>query len=541
MQPTSITKNIYFYSPRSTAFKVLENHLYLNTTPLYLNSYLRRNYPSIASSIAWSKIDFFKKTQQELINQLNELKIDILCISLYIWNVDALETIQGIKDKLSRPIKIVVGGPSCDVYRDSDYFLKNPDIDYAIFSQGEHAFANVLEHEVLKKPLSTLTTKNLFWKSADKVLKSQFEFVKPGRSSPFLENRDLLEQIVNDPTHKDYVFIVPYETSKGCPHACSFCDWTAGLTHQAGHRTFDINSELNLLGSLGLVNFHPSDANFGQHKQDIEIAQTMADLKKTKGYDFYIRDTNLSKTKKNQAFEALNILLEAKIVKRAKFAIQDIHPYILKNVNRPDMPWDKHSAMIADIKKRYPESQCELELVIGLPGQTRQSWQETLIAMEGFQITAYPWMLLPNSPAGYDQEYQSRMNLKIMEVRLTNNQTCDDSVVVGSYSYDIKDFCYFMLLTRLLSWRFLRDMRPRKLLFEQVDKNIHLDSILDQMSVELTNKRPEMFNRLMRKFLDLLFVDNNNWPNDVLTEFHRIGSSGFSTEKPWSNISLPSK
>lgn len=539
MQPTPITKNIYFYSPRSTAFKVLENHLYLNTTPLYLNSYLRRNHPSIALSINWSKIDFFKKTQQELIDQLNELKIDILCISLYIWNVDALETIQGIKDKISRPIKIVVGGPSCDVYRDSDYFLKNPDIDYAIFSQGEHAFANVLEREVLKKPLSTLTTKNLFWKSADKVLKSQFEFVKPGRSSPFLENRDLLEQIVNDPTHKDYVFIVPYETSKGCPHACSFCDWTAGLTHQAGHRKFDIDAELDLLGSLGLVTFHPSDANFGQHQQDIEVAKTMARLKQEKGYNFFIRDTNLSKTKKHQAFAALDILLAADIIKRAKFAVQDIHPYILNNVNRPDMSWDQHKELIQQTKIKYPHSICEIELIVGLPGQTRQSWKETLLAVQGFDVTAYPWMVLPNSPAGYDKDYQTRMKLDIREIKLSNNQEHKDIVVIGSYSYNVRDHCYFTLLSRLLRWKFISDITPRNLLFERIDSSQYLEQTLTMLEQNLLDNNSAEYNNLFGQFIYLLFEEYKDWDSTTIAEYKKYQSKILNHPTLWANTKMP--
>lgn len=532
----STIKNIYFYSPRSTAFKVLENHLYLNTTPLYLNGHLQRTRPDLAKAVTWSKIDFFKKTQSQLIEQIELLNIDILCISLYIWNLDALDTIRGIKQLLSRPLTIMVGGPSCDAYRDPDYLNKHPDIDYAVFSQGEQAFVNILEHEIENRKLSPLTSSNLFWRQNNTIKKSQFKFLKPGHTSPFLENKPLLEQIVQDPLHKDYIFIVPYETSKGCVHACTFCDWTSGITHQAGHRTFDIEAELDLLGSLGLVTFHPSDANFGQHKQDIVIAKTMAKLKRTKGYDFFIRDTNLSKTKKHQAFEALSVLLEANIVKKAKFAIQDIHPHVLENVHRPDMPWPEHSAMIAEIKELYPDSTCEIELVIGLPGQTRQSWQDTLIAMQQFQVTAYPWMLLPNSPAGYDKDYQRKMGLQFMGLKLSRAQAHNDVVVVGSYSYDFRDYCYFTLLARLLNWRFIAAIRPRELLFSQINQSQHLEQVLDDMVQGHLEKNPDHVDLTIKKFIDILFTEVDAWDADTLLEYQQFKSGTVKPQRFWTDV-----
>lgn len=530
-------KNIYFYSPRSTAFKVLKDHLYINTTPLYLNEFLKTHYLDLAEKINWGKIDFFPRSQKQLVEYIDQHDIDILCISLYIWNINELETIKNIKSKINRPLKIVVGGPSCNAFSDDNFLLENPDVDYAVFAQGEQAFADILSFEIDHRPLSVVNSKNLCWRTKDnKIKKSQFKFVKPGHSSPFLNNRQLLEQIISDPEYANYIFIVPYETSKGCPHSCSFCDWTAGLTHQAGHRTFDIESELDLLGSLGLVTFHPSDANFGQHRQDIEIARTMARLKKQKGYDFFIRDTNLSKTKKDQAFAALEILLEANIVKKAKFAIQDTNELVLKNVDRPDMPWPKHSELINGIRQKFPKVVCEIELILGLPGQTRDTWEQTLIDVEDFSSVSYPWMLLPNAPVGYNKDYREKMGIKLRELKLSTEQThSHDMVITETYSYNFKDYCYFWLISNILNWKFVADIQPRRKLFNRIKLSQHLDQTLCNIQQGFDSKRPDLVFESVKKFIAVLFVEYTFWDDQTLFEYNKFLDNKNSVQNFWSD------
>jgi len=531
-------KNIYFYSPRSTAFKVLKNHLYINTTPLYLNEFLKSHRPDLEQKITWKKIDFFSRSQDHLVEYINQHKIDILCVSLYIWNVSELETLKNIKSRVNHVLKIVVGGPSCNAFSDDQFLLDNPDIDYAVFAQGEQAFTNILAYEITQQPLSVVNSKNLCWRSQNQtVKKSQFKFVKPGQSSPFLNNQKLLKQIISDPDYAGYIFIVPYETSKGCPHSCSFCDWTAGLTHQAGHRTFDIEAELDLLGSLGLVTFHPSDANFGQHRQDIEIARTMARLKKQKGYDFFIRDTNLSKTKKDQAFAALEILLEADIVKKAKFAVQDTNELVLKNTNRPDMPWPEHAELIKNIKQKFPNVACEIELIMGLPGQTRDTWEQTLIDVSDFFSTAYPWMMLPNAPVGYDKDYQKTMGIKFRDLKLSLDQPHDhDIVVTETYSYNFRDYCYFWLLSSMMYWKFVADITPRRQLFDKIKNSQYLELTLDLIENGFDTKNPVLVSDAIQQFVSKIFDEYTDWDQETLDQYNKFLNKQIDVQRFWTDV-----
>lgn len=509
-------KKIYFYSPRAEGGKAVERHLYINTAPLYLTSYLRRHRPDLLQQISWERIQLLKLDKNVLVEQLRTLDIDILCLSIYMWNIDCLETIRGVKQALGKNLTVVVGGPSVEIMRNRRFLHDHADVDFAVYAQGEPAFVGVLDHVIGEQKLNVLDAKNLAWLQEGDLRMGQFEYIKMGETSPFLENRDLLQKIVDDPEYRNHAFILPYETSKGCAYNCSFCDWTSGMSHMTSHRKFDIESELDMLGQLGLTNFHPSDANFGEHRQDIEIARTMARLKKQKGYPFYIRDTNLSKMKKKEAFQILEILLEAGILQKPKFAVQDTHLEILQNVDRPDVPWKEHEKLIRDLQIRYPDISCEVELIKGLPGQTRESWEESLIEMQGLTAVIYYWLLLPNSPAGHDLAWRERYQIQTMFMPAPATQKYKNEVVVGSMSYDFRDYAYFTLLGNLLKHKFIADITDRRGLFDRVRSSKYLEQTLDDICEDLRDEKSSDGRVATARFIKDLFREYRDWDKDTV-------------------------
>lgn len=534
-------KKIYFYSPRALGPKALDTHMYINTVPLYLTSYLRNNRPDLLAQLTWCKFQFCELPRARLIQEIQLTEADILCVSVYIWNVHVLEHIKDIKRDLGRPVTIIVGGPSVEVFRDRSYLDRHPDIDYAIFAQGEQAFLDAMDRELTGKKLNVVSTCNLAWREGDATKIGQFKYHKMGHFSPFLENQDLLRQIIHDPDYSNFAFIVPYETSKGCAYNCSFCDWTSGMSHMTSHRKFDIESELDMLGSLGLTNFHPSDANFGEHRQDIVIARTMARLKHDKGYPFYIRDTNLSKMKKKEAFEILEVLIDANILRKPKFAVQDIHPHILANVDRPDTPWDVHAGYIRDLKQRYPHVMCEIELLVGLPGQTRDTWEQTLIAMQGLTPICYPWAILPNSPAGYDPAYRERWQIKTMMCKISSQGTHFNEIVVGSLSYDFADYCYFHLLAALLRINFIDAMPDRPDLFVKVRHSQYLETALLGIGRALASGQTSQIHVVTAEFVRQIMREYK-WDKSVLKsclDFFR--DPGANSYQWWDSYDSPKK
>lgn len=514
-------KRIYFYSPSATGGKVKNSHLYVNTAPAYLHAHILRRDPDLIKHLVWAKIQLLSKTQDQIVKEILDNQCDVICASLYIWNShQILETLNGIKGKIPWPVTVIVGGPSVDPHRDREYVLRYPDVDFAVYAQGEEAFLSVMQHLVQGKPLNVLNTKNLSWAKDQQAKVSQFEFLRQSAGSPYVEAQDVLQQIVDDPEYQGMDFFMPYETSKGCAYNCTFCDWTSGLTHKVSHRKFPWEEELDVLGRLGLTNFHLSDSNFGQHRQDIDIARTMARLKQEKGYPFFITDTNFSKLRKKESFEILKILLDAGIVKNPKFAVQDVHDFILENIERPDVPWVEHRAYIQEIKDLYPDFECRIELIMGLPGQTRDTWEETLIAVDLGFPTIYPWTILPNSPAGYDKEYRERMAIKTINIPLAWGNEVSNEVVIGTYSYDIDDYAYFLLAGELVRNNFGSKIQNRRLMFNLARKSQYLDQTLEIIKRSFIENDGPTFFRCVEDFLTKLITEfKYEWDRDIVKNF----------------------
>jgi len=452
--------NIYFYStdfnvdwPEST-----HDYKYLNTVPLLLDHHIRHNAADLHSRLNWAKFSFAKKTQDQLVEEIHSLDIDVLCFSLYSWNIEhIIEITKNIKSRLNKKVVILAGGPSVDVVRpDSDFNLKNRDFDYTIYSHGERPFMDILNHHFMGKPLNVLSTKNCTWiDSNNKIRKADFEFLKVDSGSPYIDSKHLLLKIINDPEYKNTIWKLPYETSRGCPYSCSFCDWNGGLSNKVSKRRFTYKDELLLFQELGLFLIYPADANVGMFKEDENIIDELAKMNKNNGYKFKLVSMNFSKNKKEVVFRIIKKCLDAKLFDEYKISAQDIHEHILKNIDRPDIPWADHVNYIQKIKLDYPDIRVVVEIIKGLPGQTRDTWKEMLVELSknNFKLYVHPFLVLPNAPASYDKNWQKQMQIKTEYLGIIKrkgeltNASC--TAVVSTYSYNKIDYAYFTLMELL--------------------------------------------------------------------------------------------
>lgn len=501
---------IYFLQPTivsgQTTFKTqsLENYntqqVFINPTPLYLDSYIKIQDPALHQNIKWSKFQIENITQEQLLKDLENNNINVLCVSVYVWNCKStLDILRGIKQKLSRDITIIIGGPSVTVARNQNFLTENPDIDYFIYAQGENPFLTILQHLVFEKKINPLTIKNCAWhdKTANKFKVADYEFLKI-RHSPYLISQDLLKNLIIEylKLFELNQLVLVWETTRGCPYNCSFCDWTSGLGNKVSKRDPDYNQELELFASLNLFNLTLADANFGIYNQDIEIVDCLIDLKKTKGYQFSLTGINWSKTKKNIVFDQIKKLMTADIIIYPKISLQDIHENVLKNIDRPDITWTETVEYINDIKKSFPDRHVVIELIQGLPGQTRESWEQTLtqcLNLKYADLYTHPWILIPNSPADYDKEYAANMKLQTLS-QLVNDYTSNltSDLIVSTVSYSVHDYAYMNMLSYIAEQLLNSDQFDICLLFpifaQALKQHANLDQILSNLVNELGDR-----------------------------------------------------
>ena len=74
------------------------------------------------------------------------------------------------------------------------------------------------------------------------------------------------------------------ETNRGCPFACTFCDWgqaTQARIHELpGER---VTGELTWLAERGVAYLYIVDANFGIRRRDVEITRAIGELARAHG------------------------------------------------------------------------------------------------------------------------------------------------------------------------------------------------------------------------------------------------------------------
>ena len=184
----------------------------LNSKFIHKSLALRLLYVSCKQ---YHDIDFKEYTIKDDLTRIADdiisMNIDVLCISVYIWNVDQTKQLCQLIKERKPQIKIVIGGP--EVTYDIDPFLDEFEIDYLMAGEGEvalHQLLTALENhqEVNIQGISTKEKR-------DKrlILPVDLAYIE-SLESPYLLSRDM-----KDMKNR----ILYFETSRGCPYQCQYC------------------------------------------------------------------------------------------------------------------------------------------------------------------------------------------------------------------------------------------------------------------------------------------------------------------------------
>ena len=409
--------NVAFYSPSlelSRSNRLTIKSLMVNPAPFYLHGYFRKHHPEYAQYINWKPGLFINKTTEQIVEFLNENDIDILCAGLYIWNVQhVMSVLRGVKELYKKPLKIVLGGPSCDAVHD-DWENQYQFVDHFVIGQGEKAWCNLALDflGVASIPDNATNIVHLLKKneSLDKEKIYEYEFIRGIHYSPYLECKDLVKELIN--SYEGFELNWPYETQRGCPYHCTFCDWNGGQSNKTQKRKeVSFIDEIDFFAENKMYSLHISDANFGMWDADVDIMKRMVEHKKN-GHNFNFVSFNMSKLINANFKEIMRMIIRHDFNSIwVKLSVQDIHPEVLSAINRPGN-WEESKEFGLELYKEFAVEKnlkkIFVELILGLPGQTYESWIKTLdeVYSSGFIPRTYPFLLLRNAPATYDQKYR---------------------------------------------------------------------------------------------------------------------------------------
>ena len=369
--------------------------------PRHLNAY----YLPYASGILWSfcltsdivrsryQLGEFVWRRDDIADVVNRLRASsVVGFSSYVWNRNYCYVLARELKRANPDCLIVFGGPEPPIQR-PDIFDLYPFIDICVKYEGEHSFCRILEgQDPLTIPGLLVNQAGIAVDTGASERVNDLDAIP----SPYLTGLfdSLLEQ------HPEVTWNVTFETTRGCPYACTFCDW-GSLTYSK-LKKFNLTRlyhELEWFGQRGFDHVIFTDANFGILERDSLIADKLIEVQQR----YNNPKTYAISWAKNQKREVVNIV--KKLIKGGgsniglNLSLQTLDENVLKIIKRDNLAMNQ----VEEVFQLCEQNDIPLytEMILGLPGETLTSWKNNFYRLfeagNHTGISVYQCELLENS------------------------------------------------------------------------------------------------------------------------------------------------
>src|SRR5476649_2798336 len=343
---------------------------------------------------------------------------DIIGFSTYVWNGRiSLEIARRLK-VLKPGIIIMFGGPHVPD-QPEEFMRANPQIDLAVHNEGEITFLKLLESYPDRASWAGLPGVSLVKPDGSFVRNPNSDRVRDLDEipSPFLEGA--FDSIMKANPNESWIGL--WETNRGCPFRCTFCDWgsatAAKVTKFGDERLF---AEVDWFAEKKIEYIFCCDANFGIQKRDVDIANYVADTKKTTGYPVALSVQN-TKNATERAYLTQKILSDAGLNKGVALSMQSVDMPTLEAIKRDNISLNTYM----ELQRRFTRDRVETysDLILGLPGETYESFVEGVCRVIGNgqhnRIQFNNLSILPNAEMG-DPAYLKEHGMETVETKIIN-------------------------------------------------------------------------------------------------------------------------
>ncbi len=324
--------------------------------------------------------------------------VAVVGFSCFLWNTRlSLDIAQGIKARFPHAL-IVFGGPAVPNEGDEaqDFLRRYPFVDVIARGEGEEVFVDLCHHYLGEKDLPDIPGVVFRNAGGDGLVATRPGMPDfPALPSPFLDGTfdDFYAK------YGDVLSGIIWETNRGCPYSCSFCTWGNYDFHKVRRKPLDvIEREVAWIGRFGIGYIAMSDANFGILKEDVVIAELLAESKRKFGCPDFI-SVSWAKNSSKKVLRIADILSDAGIGFRITLSLQSLHEPVLKKINRSNIKLGSYREIKENYRKRRLYSYTEL--ILALPGESKESFLEgmdrSLSDSVYDQLYVYPCLLFPNT------------------------------------------------------------------------------------------------------------------------------------------------
>lgn len=376
-------------APAGNGLKPVRDDESFSNTIAYLGTYLE------GRGLTFDYIHSFQAEKQALAEKLEQNNILTIAITttFYVFALPMIEIMKFIRN-YNRTARIIIGGPFISTQsriadaETLEFLFQSIGADiYVISAQGESTLIKIIQ--ALKNGLSLDDIHNIYYKTSDGYA-----------STPLLkEDNRLSENMVKWDLFADRVGeCVNLRTSISCPFSCAFC----GFPEHAGkYQTADIQAiegELNRLNEVkSAKNIHFIDDTLNVPGKRFRNLLRML-IKNRYTFKWY------SQFRCQFADEETVALMKESGCEGVFLGLESGNDHILKNMN-------KAASVEAYLKgiellKKY-EILAYGSFIIGFPGETRETVQDTVRLIEESKIDFYRtqlWYCEPVTPIWQQRE-----------------------------------------------------------------------------------------------------------------------------------------
>lgn len=480
------------------------SHSYLPYSVGILESYAKKHLAK-EMDLSFLPTRFDRDLALDNLSQLAQA--DVLGFSVYLWNEQISLTLARKVKALNPEIVIAFGGPQ--VPRRAEQYLRAHEfIDIACQGEGELPFLAILKNYQTRTwesvPSASFILQDGSFKQTALAPRINDLIELP---SPFLDG--VFENLIEAFPKKHW--IATWETNRGCPFSCTFCDFGSATASKVRMRKLEeLEREVEWFAKNQIDYVFCADANFGMLPRDIEIAHMLAKKRLQSGFPRALSVEN-AKNVSLRSLEVQKILTRCGLSTGTVLSVQTLHQPTLVAIERSNIPL-----------KAYHEAQqwCSREnistmtdLILGLPEESYDSFVsgiETLLENgQHNRIQFNTLAILPNAEMGKEQ-YLERYGMQLQTIPVVNQHGTlrldselieQQTVVVASNSLPQADW----IKSRAMCW---------------VTGLLHFDKLLQIPLIVLRHAANISYRELLEFFAEKRFNSldptlNNSFP--VLT------------------------